>query len=161
VFGTKMRSFIKLPDPDGIKAIVDQQFELARDILRAGLVPILEPEIDIHSPGKRQAEELLRSALAGGLAELMSDQSVMVKISLPDEDGFYSALVDHPRVLRVVALSGGYTQEEADTLLARNHGVIASFSRALVEGLSVDQSDEDFNAVLETSVRAIYRASAT
>jgi fructose-bisphosphate aldolase class I len=161
VFGTKMRSFIKHPNREGVDAVVAQQFDLAGQILGAGLVPVLEPEIDIHSTGKAEAELLLRTAVLRHLAALPAGRQVMLKVSLPDEDDFYSELVDHPSVLRVVALSGGYSQKQANDLLARNHGVIASFSRALTEGLSVDQSDEAFDAVLEASVEAIYQASVT
>jgi len=161
VFGTKMRSFIKQADAGGVKAVVDQQFELGLDILGAGLVPILEPEVDIHSPQKADAEALLRTALVEGLGQLRPDQYVMFKVTLPDVDDFYAELVGHPKVLRVVALSGGYTRDEANAKLARNHGVIASFSRALSEGLSVDQSDEDFDATLGESIESIYAASNT
>ncbi len=158
-FGTKMRSFIKLANPDGVKAIVDQQFELAHQILNAGLVPIIEPEVDIHSPEKAEAEKLLKAGILEQLDRLAPDQPVMVKLSLPSVDDFYADLVSHSRVLRLVALSGGYSQEEACALLARNHGVIASFSRALTEGLSVDQTDEEFDAVLDRSIANIYAAS--
>lgn len=161
IFGTKMRSFIKLPDQAGVKAIVTQQFDMARQILAAGLVPIIEPEVDIHSPGKADAESLLKTAIAEQLEGLASDQQVMLKLSLPDKDDFYSDFVAHPRVLRVLALSGGYSRKEADDLLARNHGVIASFSRALTEGLSVGQSDKEFDAVLDESIESIFRASGT
>ncbi|HKA04124.1 MAG TPA: fructose bisphosphate aldolase, partial [Acidimicrobiales bacterium] len=159
VFGTKMRSVIKLADEGGIKSIVDQQFELAAEILAAGLVPIIEPEIDIHSPQKAEAEALLKAGVLDRLGQLGPDQRVMVKLSLPDVDNFYADLVGHPSVLRVVALSGGYTRDEADTILARNHGVIASFSRALAEGLSVQQSDAEFDATLDKSIASIYAAS--
>jgi fructose-bisphosphate aldolase, class I len=158
-FGTKMRSFIKLANPDGVRAIVDQQFELARQILDAGLVPIVEPEIDIHSPEKAEAEKLLKAAILEHLDRLAPDDHVIVKLSLPSIDDFYTDLLNHARVLRVVALSGGYSQEEACTLLARNHGVIASFSRALTEGLFVNQTDEEFDAVLDRSIANIYAAS--
>jgi fructose-bisphosphate aldolase class I len=161
VFGTKMRSFIKLANTAGIKAVVDQQFELARTILAAGLVPIVEPEIDIHSPEKPRAEEMLKRAILEGLASLGPDDSAMLKLTLPDSDDFYSELVDHPSVLRVVALSGGYSREEANARLARNHGVIASFSRALTEGLSVDQADADFDGMLDSSIESIFEASKT
>jgi fructose-bisphosphate aldolase class I len=161
VFGTKMRSFIKLASPGGVKAVVDQQFVIARQILAGGLVPIIEPEIDIRSPEKAEAEAMLKAAILEGLASLGADDCVMLKLTLPDVDDFYADLVSHPRVLRVVALSGGYTREEADAILARNHGVIASFSRALTEGLSVDQSDEEFNAVLDASIGSILQASRT
>jgi fructose-bisphosphate aldolase class I len=154
-----MRSVIKLADEGGIKSIVDQQFELAAEILAAGLVPIIEPEIDIHSPQKAEAEALLKAGVLDRLGQLGPDQRVMVKLSLPDVDNFYADLVGHPSVLRVVALSGGYTRGEADTILARNHGVIASFSRALAEGLSVQQSDAEFDATLDKSIASIYAAS--
>jgi fructose-bisphosphate aldolase class I len=160
VFGTKMRSVIRFANPAGVEALVDQQFELARRILAAGLVPIVEPEIDIHSPVKSEAETMLKAALLKGLASLAADESVMLKLTLPEVDDFYLDLVGHPRVLRVVALSGGYSREEADTRLARNHGVIASFSRALTEGLSVNQTDEEFDAALDRAIAGISRASA-
>jgi fructose-bisphosphate aldolase class I len=161
VIGTKMRSVIKLANPAGIDAVVDQQHEVGRQILGAGLVPILEPEIDIHSPEKAAAEALLKAALASRLDQLAADQQVMLKLTLPEEDGFYQELVDHPRVVRVVALSGGYTREEANARLSRNKGVIASFSRALTEGLSFDQSDEEFDRALDAAIQSIYEASAT
>jgi len=160
IFGTKMRSVIKLADEGGIKAIVDQQFEVGEQILAAGLVPILEPEVDIHSPEKAQAEALLKAAVLehlGGLA----DQQVMLKLTLPDEDDFYADLVAHRNVLKVVALSGGYSREEANARLARNHGVVASFSRALTEGLFAGQSDEEFDATLDATIQSIYDASVT
>jgi fructose-bisphosphate aldolase class I len=159
IFGTKMRSFIRLPDEAGIKSIVSQQFELGRQILDAGLVPILEPEVDIHSPGKGEAEVLLKEAIAEGLASVPDGQYVMLKLSLPDEDDFYADFVHDPKVLKVVALSGGYHRDEADAILARNHGVIASFSRALTEGLTAQQSDEEFDAVLERTIAAVFDAS--
>jgi fructose-bisphosphate aldolase class I len=161
VLGTKMRSFIKQPDPVGVKAIAGQQFELAQRILAAGLVPILEPEIDIRSTGKAEAEILLKAALKQGLDGLATGQRVMLKLSLPSQDDFYADLVGDERVLRVLALSGGYSREQAVDLLARNHGVIASFSRALLEGLSADQSDEEFDATLDHSVESIFQASIT
>jgi fructose-bisphosphate aldolase class I len=161
VFGTKMRSVIKLADPVGVDAVVDQQFEVARQILAAGLVPIIEPEVDIHSPEKAEAEALLKAALLRQAASLGADQLVMFKLTLPEEDGFYADLVDHPNVLRVVALSGGYRRDDANDRLARNKGVIASFSRALTEGLSAQQSDEQFDAALDASIKAIYEASIT
>jgi fructose-bisphosphate aldolase, class I len=159
VFGTKMRSVIKLANAKGVEAIVDQQFEVGRQILAAGLVPILEPEIDIKSPQKAEAEELLRDRLAAGLDSIPPDQSVMFKLTLPEEDDFYRDLVDHPRVLKVVALSGGYSRDEANARLARNKGVIASFSRALTEGLSANQSDEEFDKLLDKAIQSIYDAS--
>ena len=161
VFGTKMRSFIKQANGPGIDAIVNQQFELADQVLTAGLVPIIEPEVDIHSSEKAGAEGILRDLLKDHLSKLDSDRSVILKLSLPDVDDFYAGLVDHPNVLRVVALSGGYSQAEADSLLFRNHGVIASFSRALTEGLSVDQTDGEFDATLEHSIESIFAASLT
>lgn len=161
VFGTKMRSFIKRANTTGIKAVVDQQFELARQILAGGLVPIIEPEIDIHSPEKAEAEAMLKAAILEGLGSLGADQQVMLKLSIPDVDDFYADLVRHPRVLRVVALSGGYSRDEACARLARNHGVIASFSRALTEGLSVNQTDEEFDAILDKAIARIYEASNT
>ena len=159
VFGTKMRSVIKLADPAGVKAIVDQQFEVGKEIIAAGLVPIIEPEVDINSPQKAEAEGLLKAAILDQLNSLSADQPVMLKLTLPDTDGFYQELVDHPNVVRVVALSGGYTREDANDRLARNAGVVASFSRALTEGLSAKQSDDEFNSVLDTSVKGIYEAS--
>jgi fructose-bisphosphate aldolase class I len=161
VFGTKMRSFIKLASRAGIKAVVEQQFEIADQILVAGLVPIIEPEVDIHSPEKRKAEELLKQNIVDQLGHLRSEQVVMLKLSLPDLDDFYADLVSHPSVLRVAALSGGYDREEADSRLAANHGVIASFSRAFTEGLSVHQSDKEFDAILNQSIETIFEASLT
>jgi fructose-bisphosphate aldolase class I len=161
VFGTKMRSFIKAASPTGITSVVDQQFELAGQILAGQLVPIIEPEIDIHSPDKGQAEALLKASIVEHLGELAPGQQVILKLSLPDVDDFYADLLDHPNVLRVVALSGGYSRDEADARLARNHGVIASFSRALTEGLFVDQSDEEFNRVLDHSIASIFQSSVT
>jgi fructose-bisphosphate aldolase class I len=161
VFGTKMRSFIKLASRPGVEAVVHQQFEIARQVLAAGLLPIIEPEIDIHSPEKATAEAGLKAAIFEALDELGSDDVVMLKLTLPDSDDFYEELVTHPRVLRVVALSGGYSREEADARLARNHGVIASFSRALTQGLSVDQTDEEFDATLDRSIASILEASRT
>ena len=159
VFGTKVRSVIKVGQEQGIEAIADQQFEVGRRIAAAGLVPILEPEIDIKSPNKAEAETMLRAALLKRLEDLRSDEYVMFKLTLPEEDNFYSELVDHPNVVRVVALSGGYSREEANARLARNKGVIASFSRALTEGLSAQQSDEEFNATLDSSIGSIFEAS--
>jgi fructose-bisphosphate aldolase class I len=161
VFGTKMRSFIKRADPGGIAAVLDQQFETAEKILTAGLVPIIEPEVDIHGDDKAAAEQLLRDGIVDRLAALPDGRRVMLKLSIPTEDDFYTGLIAHPKVLRVVALSGGYSQEEADVRLARNHDLIASFSRALTEGLSRQQSDEDFDRTLENSIANIYRASTT
>ena len=159
MFGTKERSFIKRADKGGIGAVVDQQFEVARQVLGKGLVPIIEPEVDIKSPGKAQAEVLLKDAILGGLGTLGGDQHVMLKLSLPSEDNFYADLVGHPNVLKVVALSGGYSRAEACARLARNTGVIASFSRALTEGLTAQQSDDEFDRVLDGSIQAIYEAS--
>jgi fructose-bisphosphate aldolase, class I len=159
LFGTKMRSVIKLANDAGVKSVVDQQFDIARKILAAGLVPIIEPEIDIHSPQKAEAEALLKAAIVEQLGQLASDQLIMLKLTLPERDDFYADLVAHPNVLRVVALSGGYSREEATARLARNHGVIASFSRALTEGLSVQQSDEEFDAALNDSLAGIFAAS--
>jgi fructose-bisphosphate aldolase class I len=161
MFGTKMRSVIKLADEAGVKAIVDQQFEIGRQIVAAGLVPIIEPEVDITSPQKGEAEVLLEAAIGAQLDSLEDDQLVMLKLTLPEVDGFYQVLVEHPNVVRVVALSGGYSREDANARLARNPGVIASFSRALTEGLSAQQSDEDFDATLDTTIQAIYEASIT
>ena len=160
VFGTKMRSVIKLPGA-GLNAVVDQQFAVGRQILAAGLIPIIEPEIDIHSREKSKAEEQLKSALLDGVDSLDDGQFVMLKLTLPDVDDLYRELVDHPKVLRVVALSGGYGRDEACAKLARNHGVIASFSRALTEGLTAQQSDDEFNAALDTAIGSIAKASRT
>lgn len=161
IFGTKMRSVIKLADEAGVAAIVDQQFAIGATIADAGLVPILEPEVDITSPQKADAEKLLHAAITARLDALPTDRHVMLKLSLPSVDDFYSDLVAHPRVLRVVALSGGYSRAEADVILTRQHGVIASFSRALAEGLHADQSDAEFHATLEAAVAEIYAASIT
>jgi fructose-bisphosphate aldolase, class I len=159
MFGTKARSFIRAADKAGIGAVVEQQFAVAGQVLGKGLIPIIEPEVDIKSPSKPQAEVLLKDAILSGLEGLGGDQHVMLKLSLPSEDNFYSDLVDHPNVLKVVALSGGYTREEACAILARNKGVIASFSRALTEGLTAQQSDAEFNRMLDESIQAIYEAS--
>ena len=161
VFGTKMRSVIKLADEKGVDAVVEQQFTIGRQIIEAGLVPIIEPEIDIHSPQKAEAEALLRTAILEQLDTLDDGQQVMLKLTLPEEDDFYAPLVQHPKVLRVVALSGGYTREEANARLTRNRGVVASFSRALTEGLSAQQSDDEFDAALDAAVASIFEASAT
>ena len=161
VFGTKMRSVIKLANQAGVDAVVDQQFAVGRQILAAGLVPIIEPEVDIHSPQKAEAEVMLKSALVAQLDQLDEGQGVMLKLTLPEEDGFYTELVEHPRVLRVVALSGGYTRDEANERLARNPGVVASFSRALTEGLTAQQSDDEFDAALDASIKSIFEASLT
>jgi fructose-bisphosphate aldolase class I len=159
VFGTKMRSFIRQPDKEGISAVVAQQFELAVDVLATGLVPIVEPEIDIHSAGKTEAEKLLKQAIREALVSLPTDAQVILKLSLPSEDDFYADLVADVRVLRVLALSGGFSRAEAVQILARNHSLIASFSRALLEGLDVSQSDDDFNSTLDASIEQIVQAS--
>ncbi|MEA2659917.1 MAG: fructose-bisphosphate aldolase, class [Candidatus Binatota bacterium] len=161
IFGTKMRSFIKQANAAGIKDIVSQQFEVAGQIIAAGLLPIIEPEVDIHCPERAKAEEFLKAAILEELDELAADQSVMLKLTLPDQDDFYADCIRHPNVLRVVALSGGYAREEANGRLRRNHGIVASFSRALVEGLTVQQSDAEFNALLDGSIRSIFEASNT
>ena len=161
VFGTKMRSFIRLADGKGIAAIADQQFHVARQILDVGLVPILEPEISIESPEKEAAEELLKAAILERLGGLAQGQLIMVKLTLPEIEDFYTELVHHPGILRVVALSGGYTREAANARLARNHGVIASFSRALTNGLRATQDDGEFNAILSASIKSIFEASIT
>jgi fructose-bisphosphate aldolase class I len=159
IFGTKMRSFIVQADSAGIKEIVDQQFELAAQILDAGLVPIVEPEVSIHSPEKAKAEELLKTAILEKLNKLPADRPVLLKLTLPEQDDFYSDCVRHPNVVRVLALSGGYTREEANERLRRNPGVVASFSRALLEGLRVDQSDAEFDAELNAAIQSIFEAS--
>ncbi len=161
VFGTKMRSVIKLANFSGVKAVVDQQFKVGREILAADMVPIIEPEIDIHSPEKAAAEVLLKAALLTALDGLDADQYVMLKVTPPEPDGFHAQLVEHPNVLRVVALSGGYSREQANARLARNHGVVASFSRALTEGLTAQQSQAHFDAALDASIASIYAASIT
>lgn len=161
IFGTKMRSVIKTADDAGIKAIVDQQFDVGRQILAAGLVPIIEPEVDINSPQKAEAEALLKANILDQLGQLGADQQVMLKLTLPDTDGFYTDLIDHPNVLRVVALSGGYSRDDANARLARNPGVIASFSRALTEGLFAQQSDDEFDSTLDSTIGEIYAASVT
>ena len=149
IFGTKMRSVIKQANPTAIKRIVDQQFEHAHRIIAVGLVPIVEPEVDIHCPEKAEAEALLKAAVRRELDELHSEQKVMLKLTLPEQADFYAEFVHHPQVVRTVALSGGYSQEEADGRLRRNHGMVASFSRALLEGLSIHQTDAEFNAKLD------------
>ena len=159
VFGTKMRSVIKLADEVGVEAVVAQQFEVAQQILDAGLVPIIEPEVDIHSPQKAAAEELLKASIVRHLDALGGDDRVMLKLSLPTEDGFYAELIDHPRVIRVVALSGGYARDEANRILARNPGMIASFSRALTEGLTAQQGDDEFDTDLDAAIGSIFEAS--
>jgi len=161
VFGTKMRSVVHSADRTGVEAVVAQQFDLAGTILGNGLVPIIEPEVDIHSPDKAATEALLKDALLTHLDGLGDGQDVMLKLTLPEQDGFHHDLLEHPRVLRVAALSGGYSREDADQRLARNPGVIASFSRALTEGLTVQMSDQEFDAVLDAAIAAIYAASIT
>lgn len=157
VFGTKMRSFIKSANPEGIKAIVDQQFEWAERILKAGLVPIIEPEVDIHASDKKEAEVILRDELKRHLDAVSAP--VIFKLTLPTEPNFYQELLKHPRLIRIVALSGGYTREDANAKLAANHGVIASFSRALSEGLKANQTDEEFNKLFAESIESVYEAS--
>ncbi len=161
VFGTKMRSVIKQANADGVGAVARQQFEVGRQIMAAGLVPIIEPEIDIHCPDKAEAESLLRTALLDALNALAPDQLVMLKLTLPEVDNLYADCLAHPNVVRVVALSGGYSREEANTRLARNNGVIASFSRALSEGLNAQQSGEEFDAMLDATIESIFQASST
>lgn len=161
VFGTKMRSVVRLASPAGVQAVVDQQFEIGRRILDAGLVPIIEPEIDIHSPEKEQAEVLLKDALLAHLDVLGPGRKVMLKLTLPERENFYAECVKHSGVLRVAALSGGYTREEANARMRRNNGVVASFSRALTEGLTAQQTDAEFDAMLNASVASIYEASKT
>ena len=161
IFGTKMRSVIKQANAQGIKDVVNQQFELAEQIIAAGLMPIVEPEVDIHCPEKAKAEELLKAAILEKLNQLPQDQMVMLKLTLPEQPNFYADFVRHPKVLRVVALSGGYSRDEANNRLRRNHGVVASFSRALAEGLSAQQSAAEFNATLDESIESIFGASNT
>jgi fructose-bisphosphate aldolase class I len=161
IFGTKMRSVIKVANKAGIQEVVAQQFAVGRQILAAGLIPIIEPEVDINSPSKAEAEVILKESLLAELNKQPADQPVMLKLTLPETDGFYSELVSHPSVLRVVALSGGYSREESNARLSRNKGVIASFSRALTEGLSAKQSDAEFNAALDASIASICAASNT
>jgi fructose-bisphosphate aldolase class I len=161
IFGTKMRSVIKEANGTGIKDIVSQQFDVAGQILSAGLVPIIEPEVDIRCPEKAKAEALLKDAILKKLNEMTPGQLVMLKLTLPDQDDFYVDCIRHPKVLRVVALSGGYTRDQANDRLRRNHGLVASFSRALVEGLSAQQSDAEFNAMLDKYIQSIFDASNT
>jgi fructose-bisphosphate aldolase class I len=161
IFGTKMRSVIKRANSAGIEEIVKQQFDVAAEIIAAGLVPIVEPEVDIHCTEKAKAEELLKAAILEKLSQLPQGQMVMLKLTLPEQDNFYAEFVKHPKVLRVVALSGGYSRDEANNRLRRNHGVIASFSRALAEGLSAQQSEAEFNATLDKSIHSIFEASNT
>ena len=159
VFGTKMRSVIKLGNAAGIKAVSEQQFAIGKQILAKGLVPIIEPEVDIHSPEKAQAETLLKACILEGLGNLDGGHQVMLKLTLPEQDNFYADVIAHPAVLKVVALSGGYSREEANARLARNKGMIASFSRALTEGLTAQQSDTEFNQMLDQSIESIFQAS--
>jgi fructose-bisphosphate aldolase class I len=161
IFGTKMRSLIKQANAAGIKEIANQQFEAARQIIAAGLVPIIEPEVDIHCPEKAKAEALLKVAILEKINELPGGQLVMLKLTPPEQDDLYLDCVSHPNVVRVVALSGGYTREEANNRLRRNHGLVASFSRALVEGLSAQQSDAEFHSLLDASIQSIFQASTT
>lgn len=161
IFGTKMRSVIKEANPDGIAAIVAQQFEYGERIAAAGLVPILEPEVDIKAPDKEECEFLLLAAITDALAARDNDRPIMFKLTIPSEDGFYTGLMQHPSVMRVVALSGGYTRAEANERLARNPGLIASFSRALTEGLTAQQTPEEFDALLAEAIESIYQASIT
>jgi len=161
VFGTKMRSVIKLANKTGVADVVRQQFEIGKEIVGAGLVPIIEPEVDIKSPEKSAAEVILKAEILAQLDSLNGEQDVMLKLTLPNESGFFDALVKHPRVIRVVALSGGYSREEANKQLARNRGVIASFSRALAEGLSAKQTESQFNGALDAAIQSIFEASNT
>ena len=161
IFGTKMRSVIKSANASGIESVVAQQFAVGRQILAAGLVPIIEPEVDINSPTKGEAEVILKKSILAELDRQPASQPVMLKLTLPEEDDFYLDLVKHPSVLRVVALSGGYSRDESNARLARNHGVIASFSRALTEGLSAQQSESEFDSLLDSTIEGIYRASIT
>jgi len=161
VFGTKMRSVIKQADPAGVTAVVQQQFAIGREIVAAGLVPIIEPEIDIHCPDKAAAEDLLLASILGELNSLDQDERVMLKLTLPEQDNLYMDCIGHRNVVRVVALSGGYTREEANSRLARNNRMVASFSRALAEGLSANQSDDEFKAMLNASIQNIFDASGT
>jgi fructose-bisphosphate aldolase class I len=160
VFGTKMRSVVKLANHEGIKAVVEQQFSVGKQILDAGLVPIIEPEVDINSPEKAEAEALLKLEILTQL-NLLGDEKVMLKLTLPTEANFYKELVDHPKVIKVVALSGGYSRDDANAKLAENQGMIASFSRALTEGVSAQQNDEEFEATLDAAIEGIYQASLT
>ena len=161
IFGTKERSVIKQNNPEGIKAVVKQQFEIARQVLSHGLVPIVEPEVDIKNPDKKGSEEVLKKEILAELDKLPANQQVMLKLTIPDVDNLYADLVKHPRVLKVVALSGGYSRDEANKRLAKQNGMIASFSRALSEGLTAQQSDAEFNKSLDTAIESIYQASKT
>ena len=161
VFGTKMRSVIKSANENGVAAIVKQQFEIAKKIIAAKLVPIIEPEVDIHCETKSEAEQMLLKHLMDNIEQLASDQKVMLKLTIPNENNLFTPCINHPSVVKVFALSGGYTREEANGLLARNSGMVASFSRALTEGLSAQQTDEEFNLMLDSSIESIFRASMT
>jgi fructose-bisphosphate aldolase class I len=161
IFGTKMRSVINEANTAGVKAVVSQQFEVGAQILAAGLMPIIEPEVDIHCPDKAAAEALLKAALKDNLNKLPANQTVMLKLTLPEQDDFYAELTKHPKVLKVVALSGGYSRDDANARLVRNHGIIASYSRALVEGLTAQQSDAAFDAVIDATIQSTYEASLT
>lgn len=161
VFGTKMRSVIKMANHAGISAVVEQQFNVGKQIIAAGLIPIIEPEVDIHSPQKAAAEALLKTEIFNQLEQLADDQLVMLKLTLPEQANFYSELVKHPNVLKVVALSGGYTRDDANQKLTANNGMIASFSRALTQGVSAQQSDQQFNQTLDATIESIYQASIT
>ena len=161
IFGTKMRSVIKTDNGDGVNAVVSQQFEIGRQIIDAGLVPIIEPEVDINSPQKAAIEELLKTSLLKHLDQLGEGQQVMLKLTLPETDNFYATCIQHPNVLKVVALSGGYSRQEANQRLGKQNGMVASFSRALSEGLSAQQSDDEFNSVLDASIESIFQASST
>jgi len=161
IFGTKMRSVIKSADEDGINAVVDQQFEIGNEILQAGLMPIIEQEVDIHSPEKSACEGLMRDAIFRNLELLSEGETVMLKLTLPEQDNFYSGLVESEKILRVVALSGGYSREEANARMSRNSGIVASFSRALTEGLSAQQSQSEFDSLLNSSIQSIFDASNT
>ena len=161
IFGTKMRSVVNQANATGIAAVIAQQFEVGAQIIAAGLMPIIEPEVDIHCPDKAQAESFLKAAILEKLNALPADQTVMLKLTLPTVDDFYADLVRHPKVLKVVALSGGYSREKGNELLGRNHGIVASFSRALLEDLSAQQSDAEFDTVLDVTIQSIYEASVT
>ena len=161
IFGTKMRSVVKQADAAGIKAVVAQQFEVGKQICAAGLVPIIEPEVDIRCPDKTSAEKLLKSAIMDALNALAPNELVMLKLTLPEVDDFYQDCIKHPNVVRVVALSGGYSRADANARLARNHGMVASFSRALTEGLTKQQSDAAFDNALDAAIESIYQASIT
>lgn len=161
VFGTKMRSVIKTANADGVKALVEQQFEIGLRIVAAGLVPIIEPEVDIHSPQKAEAETMLKACLLEELGKLSADQKVMLKLTLPETDNFYKECAEHPNVVRMVALSGGYSRDEANARLSRNNNMVASFSRALSEGLNAQQSEAEFDGMLDSSIKSICDASST